>query len=126
MNKLYLAGLIGYLTAREAANAAREAGNGYETLHHALRSLSDEEAWSRCELAKLWAMWELDVPGSRDMALEALTWFMGEGNETALLPSPLCKDMKTKGTGWKKSGGQRPHSAGVSTKSPINVPLFPL
>ena len=90
VDKLYLAGLIGYLTAREAepgrrweaANAAREAGKPYEALHHALRSLSDKEEWSRCELAKLWAMWRLDFPGSRDMALEELTWFIGKGNDT--------------------------------------------
>ena len=91
VNKLYLAGLIGYLTARhaepgrhwEAANAARNAGKIYETLHHALLSLSDGEEWSRCELPKIWAMWELDFPGSRDMALQELTWFIGDGNDTA-------------------------------------------
>ena len=51
VDKLYVAGLIGYLTARdaepgrhwEAANAARNAGKPYETLHHALLSLSDGE-----------------------------------------------------------------------------------
>ena len=90
MNKLYLAGLVGYLTATEgrpgarweAANAAREAGKPFEVLHHALRSLEDQEEWSRCEAAKLWAMWEVDFPGSRDMALEELEWFVGEGNDT--------------------------------------------
>ena len=91
VNKLYLAGLIGYLTAKdaepgrhwEAANTARKAGNLYETLHHALLSLSDGEEWSRCELPKIWAMWELDFPGSRDMAVEELSWFIGNGNDTA-------------------------------------------
>jgi len=90
VDKLYLAGLVGYLTARpaepgrhwEAANAARKAGSPYETLHHALLSLSDGEEWSRCELPKIWAMWELNFPGSRDMALDELTWFIGEGHDT--------------------------------------------
>ena len=90
VDKLYLAGLVGYLTAAdaqpgrrwEAANAARDAGKPFETLHHALRSLEDGEEWSRCELAKLWATWELDFPGSRAMAREELEWFIGKGNDT--------------------------------------------
>ena len=28
-------------------------------------------------------MWELDFPGSRDMALEELQWFIGAGHDTA-------------------------------------------
>ncbi len=70
VDKLYLAGLIGYLTSRDAepgrhwesANSARSAEKPFEVLQHALRSLDDKEEWSRCELAKLWAMWELDSP----------------------------------------------------------------
>ena len=90
VDKLYLAGLIGYLTAPEvepghhgeAANAARNAGKPYEALYHALRSLSEKEDWTRSELAKLWATWELDFPGARDMAMEELTWFIREGHDT--------------------------------------------
>ncbi len=90
VDKLYLAGLIGYLTATDAesgarwaaANVARDAGRPYEVLHHALRSLHEKEDWAQCELAKLWAMWELDFPGSRAMALEELEWFIGEGHDS--------------------------------------------
>lgn len=89
VDRLYLAGLIGYLTATpaapgrhwEAANAAREAAEPFETLHHALLSLADDEDWSQCELAKLWAMWELDFPDARRMALSELEWFIGEGHD---------------------------------------------
>lgn len=90
VDKLYIAGLVGYLTATDAqpghrcdaANEAYAARNTYEALHHALRALDDNEEWSECELAKLWATWELDFPGSRSMALEEIEWFVGQGNDT--------------------------------------------
>jgi hypothetical protein len=88
-DRLYLAGLIGYLTATpaepgrrwDAANAARESGRPFEALHHALLSLAEGEDWARCELAKLWAMWELDFPDARRMAKSELEWFIGEGHD---------------------------------------------
>lgn len=91
VDKLYIAGLVGYLTIDdaesgrrcEAANEAYAARDAFATLHHALRALDDDEEWSECELGKLWAMWELDFPGSRAMALEEIEWFVGQGNETS-------------------------------------------
>ena len=90
VDKLYIAGLIGYLTTEDAepgrrcdaANAAYAANKPFEALHHALRALDDQEEWGECELAKLWATWELDFPGSRAMAYEELEWFIGQGNDT--------------------------------------------
>jgi hypothetical protein len=91
VDKLYIAGLIGYLTTKDAepgrqclaAAAAYAERKPFETLHHAMRALDDEgEDWSQCGLAKLWAMWELDFPGSREMALEELEWFIETKSDT--------------------------------------------
>lgn len=99
IDKLYIAGLVGYLTTEdaepgrrcEAANSAHAANELFESLHHALRAIDEREEWSECEMAKLSAMWELDFPGSRSMAHEELEWFIAKGNDTAATRAMLAE-----------------------------------